>query len=155
MALKRQVKGAPQYSGKYLHAVDDSHRVMLPARWRTPGAPATFVVVQWPVGYDTHLLVLTQDRWQQMYDKLVALPLSNPENASVIRRIGATHHHVQLDAAGRLPIPEGLAREVGIESEVQLSGLLDRYELWCPQRYRMREEEDKRIAARAFEQLGV
>ena len=42
---------------------------------------------------------------------------------------------VTVDKAGRICLPEEMARAAGIKNEAMLVGLLDRFEIWNPDRY--------------------
>jgi MraZ protein len=144
-----------EYAGRFRHTVDRSHRVALPVCWRPKGAPLSFVVARWPVGADDHLLVLTPDRWQAVQATLTKQSLSDPKATALIRQIGSTYARVALDKVGRLPLPDWLARDAGIDDEALLLGLLDRFEIWHPKRYGDVEAENKRLAAEAFKETPL
>ena len=55
-----------------------------------------------------------------------------------------------VDKAGRICLPEEMARAAGITNEAMLVGLLDRFEIWSPQRYRQIEVTDNVLAQEAF-----
>lgn len=128
---------------------------MLPVKWRSEGASSAFVLILWPVGKDQHLLALTPDRWTELYDKLRRQSLSNSSVTAAIRQLGLSVERVALDRVGRLPLPDHLTKPAGIGGEVELFGLLDRFELWSPERYAAQEEDNKRIAAEVFEKIEL
>ena len=51
------------------------------------------------------------------------------------RFIGSESVQVTLDKAGRICVPEEMARAAGIKTLRCWSGLLDRFEIWSPERY--------------------
>jgi hypothetical protein len=59
-----------------------------------------------------------------------------------------------LDKAGRICLPEGMARAAGIKDEAVLVGLLDRFEIWNPE-LRKSQGFRRRAGARSLQTDGV
>jgi MraZ protein len=57
---------------------------------------------------------------------------------------------VGVDKAGRICLPDGMARLAGIKDEAVLVGLLDRFEIWNPQSYEKVKASDAVLAHEAF-----
>ena len=55
-----------------------------------------------------------------------------------------------LDKGGRICLPEEMARAAGIDHEAVLVGLLDRFEIWNPERYKKVRSSDAIMAQEAF-----
>ena len=66
------------------------------------------------------------------------------------RFIGSESVQVILDKVGRICLPEDKARAAGISDEVVLVGLLDRFEIWNPERYATVKAADAVLAQQAF-----
>ncbi len=60
------------------------------------------------------------------------MPNSDPNKVVLKRFIGSESVQVTLDKAGRICLPEKMAKEAGISEEAVLVGLLDRFEIWSP-----------------------
>jgi MraZ protein len=60
---------------------------------------------------------------------------------------------VTFDKAGRICLPEDMARAAAIKDEALLVGLLDRFEIWNPDRYQDVEAADAVHASKAFEMM--
>jgi MraZ protein len=60
---------------------------------------------------------------------------------------------VTFDKAGRICLPEEMARGAAIKDEALLVGLLDRFEIWNPARYENVEAADAVHASKAFEMM--
>ena len=70
----------------------------------------------------------------ELMASLDAMP-NDDRNKTVLKRIiGAESTQVALDGAGRICVPEEMARAADIENEAVLVGLLDRFEIWDPVR---------------------
>ena len=143
------------YNSLYRHGVDDKRRLQIPAKWR-PSQPNTeFTLILWPKGtmQEACLLVLPPDEWIALVQKLKALPFADPK-AEVLRRIiGRNSDRVVLDKAGRICLPEGMAKAAGIGTEAVLLGLVDRFEIWNPERFDAASAVDEQLSAEVFRQI--
>ena len=66
------------------------------------------------------------------------------------RFIGSESVQATLDKAGRICLPEQMARDAGIGDEAVLVGLLDRFEIWSPERYDKVKASNAIMAPEAF-----
>nr|WP_276607533.1 division/cell wall cluster transcriptional repressor MraZ [Limisphaera ngatamarikiensis] len=81
------------------------------------------------------------------------MPNEDPRKTVLKRVIGSHAEQVTVDRAGRIVLPEAMAREAGIEKEALFVGLLDRFEIWSPERYAAVEAADKVLLADAMNLL--
>ena len=79
-----------------------------------------------------------------------AMPNGNPNKVVLKRFIGSESVQVSLDKSGRICLPEEMAAAAAIKSEVVLVGLLDRFEIWNPNRYEKVKAADAVLASEAF-----
>jgi MraZ protein len=79
-----------------------------------------------------------------------AMPNSDPKKVVLKRFIGSESVQVTVDKGGRICLPEGMTRAAGIEDEAVLVGLLDRFEIWNPDRYEKVRASDAVMAQEAF-----
>lgn len=143
------------YNASYRHGVDEKRRVQIPAKWRptSPGVELTLVV--WPQAKDGPCLrVLPPQQMAALMRDLNAMPNSDPNKVVLKRFIGSESVQAPLDKAGRICIPEGMAKAAGITTEALLVGLLDRFEIWSPDRYEKVKATDAVIAQEAFKLMG-
>jgi MraZ protein len=140
------------YNSLYEHGVDEKRRVQIPAKWRPAKADVQFTLILWPKGNmsEACLLVLPPEEWQALVQKLKAMPYSDPKAEALRRILGRKSDRVTLDKAGRMCLPEAMARAVGIEKEAILVGLLDRFEIWSPSRYQTASAVDDQMLPEAF-----
>src|SRR5437899_3647770 len=123
------------YTSSYRHGVDGKRRVQIPAKWR-PAQPEVLTLVLWPKGTmpEACLLVLPPKEWQDLVQKLKAMPFADPKAEALRRLLGRKSDRVTLDKGGRICLPEGMAKAAAIEKEAVLVGLLDRFKIWNPER---------------------
>ena len=79
-----------------------------------------------------------------------AMPNGDPNKVVLKRFIGSESVQVALDKGGRICLPEAMAKAAGIEDEAILVGLLDRFEIWNPDRYEKVRASDAIMAQEAF-----
>jgi MraZ protein len=143
------------YTGQFRHGVDESRRVMIPARWRPKAPRIQYVMILWPIAVEGYLLVLPPDRWYALLDNLKKQSLSNEKVAALERVLGSTSASLELDKVGRLCLPEDFAKTVGIDREAELVGRVDKFEIWSPAKCAAARPEDKKMAAEIVSQITL
>jgi len=119
--------------------------------WRPAEANIQFTLILWPQRREGACLrVLPPKELAELMDSLDAMPNGDPNKTILKRIIGQESTQVVLDKAGRICVPEDLARAAGIAEEVVLVGLLDRFEIWEPKRYELVKAADTVMAQEAF-----
>ena len=144
------------YNSCFRHGVDEKRRVQIPAKWRPEkdghGIDDDFlaeasggqVPARFAAGGNGEAGARTSTRCR-----------TGDANKSVLKRfIGSESAQVALDKAGRICLPEDMARAAGIKDEAMLVGLLDRFEIWNPARYEKVEAADAVLTPEAFETHG-
>src|SRR5882672_7764754 len=104
----------PGFYGDFTHGIDESRRIMLPAKWRPKNPDVLFTVLLWPIIAPECLLVLPPERWQLMLDKLKTQKLQDKRVAAFERVVASTAAKLSLDRVGRLCLPETLTGPAGI-----------------------------------------
>jgi MraZ protein len=139
------------YNSLYRHGVDDKRRVQIPAKWR-PAKPGTeLTLVLWPKAKEGPCLrVLPPEQMAKLIREVNAMSNSDTSKVVLKRFIGSESVQVTLDKAGRICLPEKMAGDAGIGQEVVLVGLLDRFEIWSPERYENVKASDAIMAQEAF-----
>ena len=139
------------YNSSYQHGVDEKRRVQIPARWR-PGKPGVeFTLVLWPKAKEGPCLrVLPPEQMALLMRDIDAMPNTDPNKVVLKRFIGSESVQAPLDKGGRICLPERMADAAGIKDQAVLVGLLDRFEIWSPERYERVKASDAIMAPEAF-----
>jgi len=145
----------PNFHGNFSYGIDESRRVMVPAKWRPKNPTVLFTVILWPIRIEEFLLVLPPERWRVMLDKLKTKSLGDKRVAALERVIGSTSAQLALDRAGRLCLPETLTVPAEIDKDVAFVGRLDKFEIWSPKRLGAAAGEDKALAASVAEEIDL
>jgi MraZ protein len=112
--------------GTHSYQLDPKGRISLPARFRdvlSDGAVLT-------LGQDGCLFCFPRAEWESRATEVRGLPLSDAESRAYARMFFGKAESLELDAQGRLLIPQRLRAEVGIRKEAVVVGVFDRMEIW-------------------------
>lgn len=112
--------------GKYIHDLDPKKRLTLPSKWRTDLGKKVVVTS----GLDSSLFVFSIKEWENVALRLSASGLGNHDSRSFNRFILANAYETDVDAAGRIVIPDSLKGFAKLSSRVVLAGMYSRIELW-------------------------
>jgi MraZ protein len=139
------------YNSCYRHGVDEKRRLQVPAKWR-PARPGTqLTLILWPKSAEGPCVrVLPPEEMAELMASIDSMPNDDPKKTVLKRFIGSESMQVKLDNAGRICVPDEMARKAGIQGEAVLVGLLDRFEIWNPDRYEKVKAADAVMATEAF-----
>lgn len=127
------------FLGSYLHQIDEKGRVSLPAAFRRD-AEGPMVLVQ------VHAEALTlypAETWREVEERLRDLLRQQPSARPYVLGITSRAVEVVPDKQGRMLVPQRLLSSAEIEGQVMLVGLIDRVELWNPQRFEQEVNEPR------------
>jgi len=142
------------FNSMYLHGVDEKRRLQIPAKWRSDTDGVDFTVIVWPKHQaGTCLRVLPLEKLEKLVAEIEAMPNSDPRKDVLRRVVGCNSEQVTVDKAGRICLPEEMARAAGIKHEALLVGMLEQFEIWEPARYKHVEAADAVHQAKAFEMM--
>ena len=120
--------------GKYDHTVDAKGRLFVPSKLREH-LGETFYVMP---GTDTCLNVYSRQGWEQVQERINAIPLSKRRG---IRFLLGNVLECSPDKQGRFLLTPELRQYASLEQEVTILGQGDHVEIWARDAYRAEEEE--------------
>jgi len=139
------------YNSRFRHGVDEKRRVQIPAKWRPQKAAVELTLILWPrEGVGACVRVLPASQMARLMQSIDAMPNSDPKKVVLKRIIGSDSAQASVDKAGRICLPDEMARGAGIKDDAVLVGLLDRFEIWNPDRYEKVQAADAAMAPDAF-----
>ena len=142
------------YNSIFKHGVDEKRRLQVPAKWRPESEGVELTVIVWPKNQAGNCLrVLPPEEMAQLMADIDKLENGDPNKVVLKRFIGSESTQVTLDKAGRICLPDEMARAAGIKTEAMLVGLLDRFEIWSPERYANVKAADAVVAHDAFKMM--
>lgn len=136
--------------GEYRHTIDQKKRIALPAKLRKE-LGRTVVITH---GLDHCLSVYPMKEWSQVADKLGNLSMGQADTRGFNRFMLAGAVEVDVDAMGRILVPDFLKDYAGLKTKVVMAGIHNRLELWDEDRW---TEYKNKVATQAdalAEKLG-
>ncbi|MCI0555873.1 MAG: division/cell wall cluster transcriptional repressor MraZ [Anaerolineae bacterium] len=116
------------FLGQFQHNLDDKGRLMIPARFRELLAAGAFITQ----GFDRCLMVMTDMYFKQVYDRISAMNLADPNTRLLRRFILSNAYPVEIDKVGRILVPQNLRQGIMLESEAIVAGQGEYFEVWTP-----------------------
>ncbi len=137
----------------YLHSFDDKGRLTIPAKFRILPEEGAYVVQ----GFDRNLMVVPPDVFRLIYERVMAMSITDPTARLLRRIILGNALQVTPDAAGRILISQNLREYAGLQSEVVFVGQGDYFEIWEPALWKEQETllNDAETNAQRFAALDL
>src|ERR1700733_9891262 len=141
--------------GEFECKLDTKGRMMIPAglKKQLPEAESEGLVIN--RGFEKYLVIYTKQEWDKKLDELNKLNQYEKKNIEFIRYFTRGATELNVDAAGRVNLPQGLLDYAGIGSDVVLTCQLTKIEMWDKAAHRaMIDSEPENFAALAEEVMG-
>jgi MraZ protein len=116
------------FLGQYQHNLDEKGRLMIPARYRELLAAGAFIMQ----GFDRCLMVMTNVHFNEVYERINAMNMADPNARLLRRRILSTAYPIEIDKVGRILVPQNLRQVNGLDSEAIVAGQGEYFEVWNP-----------------------
>ena len=140
------------FMGEYNHTIDAKGRLIIPVKFREP-LGEEFVLTK---GLDGCLSIYPIYEWENIEEKLRALPLTNNNSRSFSRLFVAGATMCELDKQGRILVPQTLREFAGLEKDVILAGNLSRVEVWSKEKWSENcNYDDMDSIAASMENMGI
>jgi|SRR3989344_5531449 len=136
--------------GEYTHIVDEKKRMSLPMKFRKE-VGRKIVVTH---GLDNCLFLYPLKEWQKISEKLGALGMGQANMRGFNRFLLAGAVEVEVDAVGRILIPDFLREFAGLLDKVVFTGVQTRIEIWNPDRWGAYKNKIRKQADLLAEKLG-
>jgi MraZ protein len=112
--------------GTHRYQLDPKGRISLPARFRDAFADGAVLTL----GQDGCLFCFPRAEWTARAAEVRVLPLSSAQSRAYARMFFGKAESLELDAQGRLLVPQRLRVEAGISKDAVVLGVFDRMEIW-------------------------
>lgn len=136
------------FRGRHEHTIDAKGRLSIPSGFRMQiqerSAEAPILT-----NYRDHLALHPADEWHAKERDLLALSDLQPDVQDYQRFVVSGASECPIDNQGRILIPGYLREHAGLEGKVIIAGVLDRMEIWNPERF----EENQRTTLRRLDEI--
>lgn len=136
--------------GEFQHKLDDKKRVSLPSKFRKELGKKVVITH----GLDNCLFVYPLGEWKKIADRLGDLGMGQADTRGFNRFLLAGAQEVDVDAAGRILIPDFLKDFAGLTTQVVFAGVHSRVEVWNDKTWKSYKDRIQKEADRMAEQLG-
>ncbi len=137
------------FLGEYKHNLDSKGRVSVPSKFRSELGSSAIVTK----GLDNCLFLYTKGEWEVMANKLASLPVSSSSARAFARLMLSGAMEVEIDKFGRVLLPAYLRSFAGIKSEVVVSGVASRIEIWNAQSWEKYSKDAENNSSELAEKL--
>ena len=121
------------FLGEYEHSLDPKGRLIIPSKYRDEIGKQKLVVAR---GLDVNLVVYTEDAFKEYAQKWMELSTGKADYRKWRRYVASTAEYCELDKQGRILISAKLRDHAGLDKDVVISGNLDNFEIWAPERWK-------------------
>lgn len=123
-------------------AVDDKGRIAIPARYRDLiSEEAGNMLVVTIDTEDRCLLLYPHPQWEEIEEKLEALPSFHPASRRIQRLLIGHATELEMDRAGRILVPPLLREYAGLGEMVMLIGQGKKFEIWGESQWESARED--------------
>ena len=117
-----------RFIGRYEHSLDAKGRVILPVKFRAPFERGGFL----SQFHEGCLALWTPEEFERQLESMQQSAEQGRDERNLARVWAGGSAEVEVDKAGRMPIPAYLRAFSQLEVNVLLIGAIDRVELWSP-----------------------
>lgn len=117
--------------GEYRHTLDQKKRLAIPAKLRKEIGRRVVITH----GLDNCLSIYPLKEWQRVAEKLANLSMGQADTRSFNRFMLAGAVETEVDAIGRVLIPDFLKEYAMLDSQVVMAGVHNRLEIWDEKRW--------------------
>lgn len=142
------------FIGEYRHTIDTKKRLAIPAKFRKDIGKKVVLTR----GLDSCLFVYPLKEWEVLAESLSKLPTGKAENRDFVRLMLAGALDIDLDALGRILMPDYLKKYASLNKRVVIAGVYNRLEVWDENKwdeYKNKVEQSTDDIAEKLGELGV
>jgi len=140
--------------GEYKHNLDPKKRLAIPAKFRKEMGEKIVITK----GLDQCLFVYPLAEWEKEAEKLSSLLTGTADKRNFARILLSGATDVELDALGRILIPDYLKSFAGLKEKTVIVGVYKRLEIWNEENwenYRQRVEKQTDMLAEKLGEQGA
>ena len=136
--------------GEYIHTLDEKKRLSLPVKFRTEMGKKIVITS----GLDNCLFIFTMKQWENISNKLSEANMLKADNRSFNRYMFGSATEVEVDALGRMLVPDFLVTRANLKGKVAIIGVQDRAEIWNEEAWNAYKNVVEKEADQLAEKLG-
>lgn len=142
------------FTGEFFYSLDNKGRINIPAKFRTSLSPdndSTFIITK---GMDSCIVAYPATEWRKVEDGLRQLSSASRVYRSFIRSTVRYATPAKMDKQGRIQISPALRDFAGLDSEVIIIGVVNKIEIWNPEKLKEMESSMPPTVQEEFDNLA-
>ncbi len=136
--------------GEYTHTIDDKNRLSLPSKFRSEMGKKVVVAP----GLEGALFVFSTKQWAQIVSNLSGPSFLQANSRNFNRYFLGGAAEAEVDAIGRMLLPDFLRERLGEGNRVVVVGVESRVEIWNEQAWSAFKQGVEKQAGTLAEKLG-
>jgi MraZ protein len=130
------------FLSQYEHAIDEKGRLTIPNRFRELLNDGAYITQ----GFDQNLNIYTAASFDQIYQRVSQLSITDPAARDLRRLIFSHAERVEFDRAGRILIPQFLRSAALLKDMAMVVGAGAYIEIWSPELWNEKEQKSQEPA---------
>lgn len=131
------------FLSSYTNSIDKKSRVSVPASFRAELANCSRqTIVIYKAVNENFLFAWSYDDFLEFAQKIKKLPALSKQRQRLSRTILAAAKPVQIDADGRMVLPEELSQTLNLDGKVMFAGQGEYFTIWNPTEFEKQAEDD-------------
>lgn len=136
--------------GEFIHTLDPKKRLALPAKFRKELGKKVVLTN----GLDGCLFIYPIKEWEKVAEKIAGLSMGQADTRGFGRFMLAGAVETDVDAIGRILVPDFLKEFANLKTQVAVVGLSTRIELWNEKTWKEHKIRIQKEAGTLAEKLG-
>ena len=131
------------FLSSFENSIDKKSRVSVPASFRAEIANCSRqTIVIYKAVNENFLFAWSYDDFLEFAQKIKKLPALSKQRQRLSRTILAAARPVQIDADGRMVLPENLATSLKLDGKVMFAGQGEYFTIWNPEEFEKQANDD-------------
>ena len=142
------------FIGEYSYSLDTKGRVNIPAKFRqslSEDNENTFVITR---GMDSCIWIYPLTQWKMIENNLRNLSSLSKIHRSFVRNTARYASPSTYDKQGRIILTPSLIEYAGLDKELLIIGMVNKMEIWNPDRLKEVDLENIKIDPAAYDDLA-
>jgi MraZ protein len=133
------------FLGHHPTQLKSSNRLSLPTGWRKLLTGGIYLTQ----GFDQNLLILTAETFQEIYERITSLNITDPLARLLLRMFLGTASYMELKESEAISVPQSLMDYADLRGRVVLVGQGEYLEIWSPGHWAEQEAQIQDAQANA------
>jgi MraZ protein len=134
------------FLGHHPTQLKSSNRLSVPANWRKLLTGGIYLTQ----GFDQNLLILTAETFQEIYERISSLNITDPLARLLLRMFLGTASYLEIKESEMISVPQNLMDYANLKGKVVLIGQGEYLEVWSPSHWAEQEAQIQDVQANAI-----